>query len=384
MLCYIFPQYQWILNILREGILKKILFTLFFVLTGMGAFCANYTDLTDRDEGALLVNRRTYKVYVFKKSTGNGFWQCTLFRENHVENLAPKDCLLLDTDEYSITPEEVAINYVYYSNRATWNRPKCAAYKNIARKMNSSAIMQVLTFEMELKKLAGKLDEKVIMAANIERSAKMLEWADRVNNAARNVKTSKNSFNKCPTGKVGNSADKESNEAKLELLVEDIGFILEKNECAKLIRGTADVDGNYFTACSMYMKYYEMLRKTLAPLGEEARKEFTLEALALGKELLKKYQQQRDKNKKRESDFKNLCPDVHGAWEYASALSMREMQRSMKSFFTCYQNLKVYSFHTEFPKWGNCALEVMQMIESPELEKKFDAALKAYQKRVSP
>ncbi len=350
----------------------------------MAAFGAKYTDLTDRDEGILLFHQRQHKVYVFKKTTGNNFWQCSLFRENKVEDLDPKYCIVLDADEESITAEDVAINYAYYSNRATWNRFKASAYRNIAKKMNAPAIMQILAFEMQLKKLSGSIDDKVNTAASIIRSEKMKEWMDKANNPVYNVKTSRNSFNKQPVRNRKKQPENNRAEAQLELIVEDLEVMLEKNECTKLIRRTADTDGNYFIAFSMYMKYYECVRRGFANLNDDLRKELSAEVLALGKELLSKYQQQRDKNKKRESDFRNLCQDMHGAWEYASALSMKEMQRSMKSFFVSYQNLRIFSYHTEFPKWGNCALEVLQMIESSELEKKFDAALASYQKRVAP
>ena len=78
-----------------------------------------------------------------------------------------------------------------------------------------------------------------------------------------------------------------------------------------------------------------------------------------------------------------MCPDRHGRWEFAPPPDMKTMRRFATSCYRAWRKTLTLSPHSEFPDWGNAMLEVLQMIQYPELEKKFDDAYFEYQKNNS-
>lgn len=366
-----------------------------FLLAVFSAFVSLYGakagDLTNSDEGTLLYRKRDCKVFVFKKVLPDDSWQCTPFRENSLLNLSPADCVILDLDEYTVNGEEIAINYTYYTTYATRDYRKANVFKNIAGKVNSPQTDSILAFSMELGKLLREIRERV-------RNIRNEEWKERMSAL---MKKNENRTNIRSVGQVGgrpvyvrggsnkkpsmqSRQAKSKEEVKKELLQDELQLFLESNPCSQAIRNIASNDENYFIAFSLYLNYEKILKREIGEMDREFVKDISLEIDSLGRTLLTKYQQQRSKNKKRENDFRKLCPDIHGAWEYASARNMNEVRKTLRSFFAAYNKLRNYSSHTEFPKWANAALEVMQMMDSPALERKFDSAFQIYRKRVNP
>lgn len=358
-----------------EVILKKIFILAILLFPACYCFGAKFTDLMDADTGILLYRKRDCKVFVFNKTCDGKLWECAVFRENKIERLNPAECEVLELDEDTITPHDVVINYVYYScpGRNIRNSMKAAVFRNLAKKINSSDTKKVLDFYYKLNSLKSSISDSVDNVILYKRKSVLL------------IRSKKNSSNYIiPKKKIMEDDDYET---KIELELEKLLLTLEKNSCLQIIEDFISSKDDSFIATALYLRYFSMVKAQISSLPSINREFYTnssKELLELSKDILAKYHALRKKNKKREGDFRALCPDVHGTWEYVGALNLKELQNSLRNCFISYQKLGTYSSYTEFPKWGNAALEVLQMINFPDLERKFDMALQTYQKRLKP
>ena len=322
------------------------------LLSGLlAAFCcrgANYTDLADDDAGQLVFRKRDSAVFVFRKRA-EGRWEVAAFKGNAVVKLRPSSCVLLDFAEEELTPGAVAASLVYWRSCADAVET-ARAYRFLAERINSTVTGSLLAY---LEK-----EEQVVRELARLRSSYLSEMAKSASKSR----------------KGGVSAE--------ELVAEKFAMLVENNPCRTAIEGLIQKGNDLFVATVLFLEYRARVLRLARELEPKLRQKVLRELDSLVPVLLKKFDQQRDLNKKREADFKAVCPGRHGKWEYASPVNLAGMRAKAESCFQALRRTWQTSPHSEFPVWGNAMLEVMQMIGSPELEKKFDDAYGVYQKRV--
>lgn len=322
------------------------------------AFCCRgeaFTDLEDGDAGQLVYCKRDASVYVFKKRTGK-FWEGVLFKGNAGGMLAPGGCILLDFSEKTLTPEAVAVNLIYWTGCIGGN-DEAEAYRFLARRCNAPVTNSLIAYYGALGKLRRQLD-------SLRRE--LLRGQARKGLA----KT------RSPARKITADTEDDTAEEKFMLL-------LEKNPCRTAIETLIRKNHDIFSGAVLFLEYRAAVLSSCTRLDATLREQIRKELAGTERELLRLFDRQRSNGKKRENDFRKLCPDRHGPWEYASPGDLADMRRRADSCFRAFRTVWQSSKESEFPAWGNAMLEVLQMVGLPELEKQFDEACSAYRKRLN-
>ena len=335
------------------GILKKLLL---HIIVFAAAFCCRggaFTALEDEDAGQLVYRRRDSSVYVFKKRTGK-LWEGVLFRGSARRLLAPEGCLLLDFTEKTLTPEAIAFSLVYWTG-CTDGYDEREAFRFLAQRCNAPATDSLISYYGALKKLQLQLD-------SARREALQAKARSSLSKTRRAVR--------------GEDADDDLSEDKFLLLV-------EKNPCRTAIEALVRKNSDVFSGTVLFLGYRALVLRMSSRLDGALREQIRKQLGRTEEELLRSFERQRANGRKRENDFRKLCPDRHGRWEYASPGDLQGMRERADSCFRAFRTVWQSSPESEFPAWGNAMLEVLQMVGSPELEKQFDEACGAYRKRMN-
>ena len=322
------------------------------------AFCCCgevFSALEDEDAGQLVYRRRDSSVYVFKKRAGK-LWEGVLFKGEARELLAPEGCLLLDFSEMTLTPENIAVNLIYWTGCAG-GYDEAAAYRFLARRSNAPVTNSLISYYGALRKLRQQV-ESLRREVLRGRARKALS-------------------------KTGSSARKLSTDPDDDPAEEKLMLLVEKNPCRSAIETLIRKNHDIFSGTVLFLEYRAVISGACARFDDTLREQVRKELGNTERELLRSFDRQRSNGKKRESDFRKLCPDRHGPWEYASPGDLAEMRRRADSCFRAFRTVWQSSCESEFPAWGNAMLEVLQMVNSPELEKQFDEAYRAYRKRLN-
>ena len=134
-------------------------------------------------------------------------------------------------------------------------------------------------------------------------------------------------------------------------------------------------------AFCMYLKYRTVILQLRRLVSlPEIQKDLAEDIHKLGEDVREKYLQGRARNQNRENSFRSVCRGTHGPWEWAPPTDLNAMFKFVNSCYRAWQKTHSLSPYSEFPEWGNAMLEVLQMIQSPALEQKFDTAWAEYQK----
>ena len=337
------------------SILKKLL----LCIIGLAAvFCCRgevFTALENEDAGQLVYRRRDASVYVFKKRAGK-LWEGVLFKGNAVGMLAPEGCILLDFSEKTLTPEAVAVNLIYWTG-CIGGYDEAEAYRFLARRCNAPVTNSLIAYYGALRKLRLQMDSlrRELLRGQ---TRKLL------------AKT------RSPARKITADSEDDAAEERFMLLV-------EKNPCRAAIETLIRKNHDIFSGAVLFLEYRAMILSSCTRLDETLREQVRKELAGTEQEVLRLFDRQRTNGRKRENDFRKLCPDRHGPWEYASPGDLREMRSRADSCFRAFRTVWQSSRESEFPAWGNAMLEVLQMVSSPELEKQFDEACGAYRKRLN-
>lgn len=355
----------------KENDVKKLLGG--FLLLICPFFCsgANFDELTDEDAGQLLFNTRSGTVLVFKKRVDRGdkpgYWACTAFRGNRVFNIYPGECSLLNYTEQTLTPEAVAIEYAYWSCK---RRFIANAYRQLAEKINAPASNKIIFFNTELasylKTFRSEIDE---YKSSVRKAAR----EQSKSNQTRTVSV----FQSCPVGNSNSSAS--SFTSTVSVGVDLLKSSLQNAVVVKSFQDIADADKNFFVAFCMYLRYKYEVSQLFYSLSRSVRGELEPELLQSGEDIRVKFVQERNYNQAREKAFKNLC-GKHGRWEFAPPADLKVMETFLDSCYLAWQKIQTLSPESEFPEWGNAALEVMQMMRMTALEQKYDNAYNGYEK----
>lgn len=319
----------------------------FLILLLIAPFCAVFAassgSLTAEDAGQIVFRKQDAGVFVFRKNSGKK-WLCEPFRENGSEVLSPGECILTEFHEDTLSPEAVAFCFAYFSGRAR-DRGFSAAYRTMAQRLNAPATAHILQFETALRK-----DEESI--------------ADEIR-----------TFRKKQPNPIQNTAPVPESS-----LVDALLVLLETGSSVSVITEILDKEQNFFVAFCLWDRYLQTVSRRFSGLTADEQRVLNKEISKTGNEILAKYQQHCGTLLKRNTDFKKLCPRKYGPWGYAPPRDFREMRKRIDSCFLAWRKMQSCSAFSEFPDWGSAALEVMQMIRSPELEQKFDTAYRNYQK----
>ena len=314
-----------------------------------------FTALEDEDSGQLVYHRRDSSVYVFEKRSGK-LWKGVLYKGVAGALLAPDECIVLDFSERTLTPEAAAVNLIFWTGCVGGNE-EAAAYRFLARRCNAPVTNSLIAYYGALKKLRRQMDSlrREVLREQARKSA---------------------AGTRGPARKTAPDPDDDAAEEKFM-------FLVEKNPCRTAIETLIRKNHDIFSGTVLFLDYRALMAGACAGLRGTLREQVLKELGGTEQELLRLFDRQRANGKKRENDFRRLCPDRHGPWDYASPGDLAEMRRRANSCFRAFRTVWQSSRESEFPKWGNAMLEVLQMVGSPELEKQFDEAYRAYRKRVS-
>lgn len=327
--------------------------------------------VSNEDAGRLLYwsGKGKDAVLVFQKCvTGTeapSQWECTYFRSNNSITVNPKHCRLLNYTETELTPESAAMELAYWTC-VNGNSIQAFCYRKIATKMNSPVTNKLLFFYSDLNEYRRSAYRAL---ADYRTAATRMQIRDQMQQSSpANRKTSQN-----------NTLNKQNS---VSALVEDrLRDSLKSPVAVKRIQDECDTEKNFFLALCMYIKYRNetliLLRSIANP---EIRKEVLEDLDKLGEEIREKYLQGRTRNQNREHNFQSVCRNMHGRWEWAPPPNLEAISPFVHSCYRAWQQTRSLSPTSEFPGWGNAMLEVLQMIQSPALEQKFDTSLAEYQK----
>lgn len=335
------------------SILRKLLLC---IIGLAAAFCCrgeSFTALEDEDAGQLVYRKRDSSVYVFKKRTER-LWEGVLFKGDARRLLAPEGCLLLDFTEKTLTPEAVAVSLIYWTGCVDGN-DEAAAYRFLARRCNAPATNSILSYYGALQKLRRQLD-------SARRESLQARARGRLSQNGR-------------SGRKEDAGD--------DLSEENFLLLVEKNPCRTAIETLVRKNNDIFSGTVLFLGYRALVLGMSSQLDETLRERVRKQLGRTEDELLRSFDRQRAGGKKRENDFRKICPDRHGRWEYASPADLPGMRERADSCFRAFRTVWQSSRESEFPVWGNAMLEVLQMVASPELEKQFDEGCSAYRKHLN-
>ena len=336
------------------GILRKLLLCIFAFAAVFRCCGESFTALEDEDAGQLVYRKRDASVYVFEKRTEK-LWEGVLFKGSARHLLAPENCILLDFTEKTLTPEAVAVNLIYWTGCGIDGYDEAAAYRFLARRCNAPATNSVITYYGALQKLRRQLD-------SARREGLQAQGRRRL---------------------AGNKRSGSKEEADDDLSDDKFLLLVEKNPCRTAIEALLRKNNDVFSATVLFLGYRSLVLGMSSRLDGALREQVRKQLGRTEEELLGSFARQRANGRKRENDFRKLCPDRHGQWEYASPGDLSEMRDRANSCFRAFRTVWQSSRESEFPAWGNAMLEVLQMVGSPELEKQFDEACGAYRKRLN-
>jgi hypothetical protein len=334
-------------TVFMQKYLKKALFLFLFLCLLPEQYAAEPDALSDDDAGQIIFRNIDAEVFVFRKKLPRNLWYCTPFKDNGSVSLAPESCTVSEFHEDTLTPEDLALSLVYFSGKNTPRHKLIAiACKNMAEKINAPKTSALLTFNATLEK-----DLKNI-ANEIQAVRKKQAFAD------------------------------EAEESKTDPFVDAVLIQLETSGALAIISDFLDKDRNFFAAYCLWEKYRNAFNRNIRLSGGQMR-EVNKQIDKTAEDILAKFRQHSTANRKRCNDFKKACPRKYGPWEYVPPRNEREMKKRVESCFNAWLKLQRCSAFSEFPDWGNAALEVMQMIPTPELEQKFDNAYRNYLKHLN-
>ena len=180
----------------------------------------------------------------------------------------------------------------------------------------------------------------------------------------------------------GNPAQGNSGTALGILMSSGMQNVVNNTVLSKMIADKAAQEKNYFAAFCMYLKYRELAFFGGRLLNKDDRQQFAEEINDQGENIRVQFLQDRTANAKRENDFRALGVGKYGFWAYAPPGDLDGMCARVEKCFQAFKKMYSSSPYSEFPDWGNAALEVMQMMRISVFEQKFDAAFAEYQKSV--
>ncbi len=327
--------------------LKKVLFLSLFLCFLPEQYAAEPDALSDDDTGQIIFRNKDAEVFVFRKKLPKGSWHCTPFKNDGSISLMPENCTVSEFHEDTLTPEAVALSLIYFSGKTTpRNKLIAAACRNMTEKINAPATSALLSFDAALEK-----DLK-----DITTELQIVREKQAVTDANEKSQT--------------------------DPLVDTVLIQLETSGAFAAINDFLDKDRNFFAAYCLLEKYRNTLNRKIR-LSAGQMREINKQIDKTEEDILAKFRQHSTANRKRCSDFKKVCPRKYGPWEYAPPRNGRELKKRIESCFNAWLKLQRCSAFSEFPDWGNAALEVMQMIPTPELEQKFDNAYRNYLKHLN-
>ena len=339
---------------MKKLLKKATLPLLLFGVCCMGSAAAP-DDLSDDDAGQLLFRKRDGEIFVFRKKTPKNLWSCSVFRNNGSAELDPEYCVLLEFHEDSVPPEAVAFLYAYCSGRQSAGiRPYANAFRNLAERINAMPTANVLMFESSLEKDMKNL------------AAEIKEFRE---NEAREKQSRQISANNTQNAVVS--------------LTDSLLVQLETSAAIAMVNDICSKEQNFFIAYCLWERFYDLFNRRFTSLSAGELRSLNEELNKTGEAILTGFQQYSASQRKRCTDFKNICPRKYGPWDYVPPRNRGEMHKRIDSCFRAWRKLQSCSAFSEFPDWGNAALEVMQMVHSPEVEQKFDAAFRNYQKNMN-
>lgn len=336
----------------------------------------NFNAVSDDDAGRLLYwsgsGRNAILVFQKRVADTNALpkWQCNFFRDNGSISVYPNNCHLLNYTEAELTPEIVAMELAYWTC-ANANGIHAHSYWLIAAKMNSPVTNKLLFFYNDL-------NEHYRSALRAIDKYKTAVRAEKANKQKQSTPVFRQT---CPksTSNTSNSSNAQSSVA--DLLEESLEDSLKSTVAVKRIQDECDTENNYFLAFCMYLKYRTVILQLRRLVSlPEIQKDLAEDIHKLGEDVREKYLQGRARNQNRENSFRSVCRGTHGPWEWAPPTDLNAMLKFVNSCYRAWQKTHSLSPYSEFPEWGNAMLEVLQMIQSPALEQKFDTAWAEYQK----
>ena len=337
------------------GILKKSLLCMIALAAVLCCRGEEFTALEDEDAGQLVYHKRDASVYVFRKRVERR-WEGLLFKGGTRRLLVPGDCILLDFTEKTLTPEGIAVSLIYWTGCPD-GKAEANAYRFLARRVSSPLTNSLTAYYSALEKLRRQLNY-IQRTALRGRARKHLAKSRRAEH------------------KIVDDSDEETAEEKITILA-------EKNPCRNAIETLIRKNHDVFSGTVLFLEYRAMFLGACVGLDESLREQVRKELGGTEEELLKEFGRQQANGRKRENDFRKLCPDRHGRWEYASPGDLSGMLDRVNSCFRAFRTVWQSSRENEFPAWGNAMLEILQMVGSPDLEKQFDEAYSAYRKRLN-
>ena len=242
---------------------------------------------------------------------------------------------------------------------------RASSYHLIAAKINSPLTNKLLFFYNEL-------NEHL-------RSAPRAISEYRI---ALQTKTMKQEQQSCPANRSSCPRNSSNTQSAVASLLEDtLVDSLKRENAVKRIQDVCTTENNSFLAFCMYLRYRQVILRLQRTVPSRKIQKELLEHLdQLGTEIREKYLQGRTRNQNRENNFRNVCRNMHGRWEWAPPTNLSDMKPFVDGCYKAWQKTNSLSAYSEFPEWGNAMLEVLQMIQSPALENKFDTACAEYQK----
>lgn len=357
----------------KGNIVKKYLFILFVFLAGTGCFAAKFSDLSNDDAGQLVFRRSDAAVFVFQQTVEGKYWKVSVFRGSGEGKLHPAECEVLEFSDDAIEPADMVIHLIYW-NLARPGSSKARALYRICQKVSSPLGDKVNSYYTErndsMRRLALARNDYLSDIRTVDRYD---DTASLMNSQAQGAGNSNSTaaLVKTPASVAQDYIDKAL-------------MILENNAALAVIQSLADNDQNLMAAFILFCDFQRAFYNRIPRMSRKDVDAVLKELNKTGLELIEKYRQKRSVNRKRETDFKALCPRKHGPWEYAVPAGINEMLRRVQSAYIAFGRLNTCSAMSEFPEWGNAALEVMQMTNFVELERKFDSAIRMYQRRIKP
>lgn len=359
--------------------MKKLSIGVLLVLCSLFCYGEKADALTDDDAGRLVYWPGKNVILIFQKcdTDANDMvrWRCTSFRGKGSFLVHPGDCSLLNYTAAELTPEVVAMELAYWAAK---NNRRADGFLQIASKMNSPVTNKLLFFYTDLNNHLRSARREIAECAKAVREEKRNRSQLAAQNARNNASGA--SGQGCPYARNSAPNSTASSSSVASLLEDSLKDALKNPAAIKSIQDEAGTENNFFLAFCMYQKYRSGVVQLAREVSAEVRKEVFDELNQLGEEVREKYLQGRSHSQNRENDFRTLCRDRHGRWEFAPPTNLKTMSSFVDSCYRAWQKTLSLSPHSEFPEWGNAMLEVLQMVQSPALEQKFDAAFSEYQK----
>lgn len=355
-----------------------------------GVLCcqgAAFDDLSNEESGQLILSHELRSILVFKKSVqkGNrsGYWVGVPYKGSETYNLDPAQCSVLDYTERSLTPESAALELAYWkcAGKSEKSLILTGAYRKIAEKINAPVTIALLAFYTELDEYSSNVirESKQYRRALLRsrRNLPASASAPAQNTRSRNFNTWKASRQN-----TSQQSAHQQSAAEADVLMTSLKTALENDDCLKAVDKMVDNEKNFFIAVCMYLSYREkkLALLQMSGLGKDVTEVVRDDLQQAGEDIRTKFVQGRSYNKTREHAFMSLCPEKHGKWEFAPPADMRGMLAFVSSSYRAWHKTLNLSPYSEFPDWGNAALEVLQMFRNSALEQKFDAAYSEYRK----